>query len=151
VRSRALPTGSGRLQWAAPEGVATAQLESLANIDALAEAPIRPDDVVVLHHHPAAALARAIRDRGAHAVWHARSPLDRTQDIDAYVLEGRTAAGARIVAAAMPSAALVDFKEMRGDAYLEVGWSSLLGDVVRADRDECVGGTLRARPLIPIR
>jgi hypothetical protein len=41
----------------------------------------------------------------------------------------------------------VALKEMRGNPYRELGWGSLLADVVRADRDECVGGTLRPRPL----
>jgi hypothetical protein len=139
------------LQWASPDGVAAAGLAVLDDAEAPAAAGVRPDDNVVLHEAPGRDLAGAIRDRGAHAVWHVRSPLDQAAGIDAYLLTGRTAGGAFLVAAVMPSAGLVDVKAIPGGESVDLGWSSLLADVVRADRDECVGGTLHARPAIAIR
>jgi hypothetical protein len=40
---------------------------------------------------------------------------------------------------------------MRGARYRDIGWSSLLADVVATDREECVGGTLHPRPAVPAR
>lgn len=141
-----------RLQWAGPAGVATASLATLTDTDAPAAAGVRPDDVVVLHDAPGPELAGAIRDRGAHVVWRVASPLDHAAAIDAYVLTGRSAAGAVLVAAVIPSAGVVDVKAMRGGGeYVDFGWSSLLADVVRADRAESVGGTLRPRPAVAVR
>ncbi len=111
---------------------------------------VRAADIVVLNAPPTHALARAIRDRGAHALWQIDSLRDRADGIDAYVLTGRAADGAQIVAAIMPSAGIVALKEMRGNPYRELGWGSLLADVVWADRDECVGGTLGdVHPVVP--
>jgi hypothetical protein len=38
-----------------------------------------------------------------------------------------------------------------GSDYEEIGWTSLLADVVREDRAERVGGTVRARPSVAAR
>ena len=95
-----------------------------------------------------AAPADAIRQRGAHAVWQVMSPREPAPAIDAYLVTGRTADGAHVVAALMPGAGIVIAKEMRGATYRDVGWCSLLADVVRTDREECVGGTLHARPAV---
>jgi hypothetical protein len=135
------------LAWAGDDGVATAWLP-------LPEAPrdlagnVRAGDIVVLHHPLTAEPAEAIRERGAHAVWQLIAPRERSPGVDAYVVTGRTADGAHVVAALMPSAGIVSAKQMRGPAYRDVGWSSLLADIVQTDREECVGGTLHARPAI---
>jgi hypothetical protein len=51
----------------------------------------------------------------------------------------------------MPRAGILAVKEMRGDPYRDVGWTGVLADVARIDREECVGGTLQARPTIAAR
>ena len=63
-------------------------------------------------------------------------------------MTGTTADGAQIVAALVPGAGVTFAKEMRGSTYRDVGWCSLLADIVRTDREECVGGTLHARPAV---
>jgi hypothetical protein len=137
------------LQWADDDGIAAAWLqipESRSDEDVVAQ--VRPDDIVVLHDPLTAAPAQAIRERGAHAVWLLLSPHSPAPAIDAYVVTGRTSDGAYVVAAVMPCAGIVSAKEMRGGSYRDVGWSSVLADVVARDREECVGGTLHARPAI---
>jgi hypothetical protein len=137
------------LQWADDDGVHASWLqmpEPRAGEDVVAD--VRPDDIVVLHDPLTAAPAQAIRERGAHAVWLLISPRWPAPAVDAYVVTGRTSDGAYVVAAVMPGAGIVSAKEMRGDSYQDVGWSSVLADVVARDREECVGGTLHARPAI---
>jgi trehalose synthase len=126
--------------------------------DVLVGAGVRPGDVVVMHDPLTALLADAVRERGAHALWHvhvdaaapARSVLDflhpHVAGVDAYVI---THSGH--VAALIPSASVVVEKEIDEDAYAGDGWSSALADVVGADRDERVGGTLHARPVVAVR
>ena len=147
------PRLRGYLRWVGESGVTAFALEMPEHYESadVVVPRVRAADIVVLNAPPTHALARAIRDRGAHALWQIDSLRDRADGIDAYVLTGRAADGAQIVAAIMPSAGLVALKEMRGDPYRELGWGSLLADVVRADRDECVGGTLRPRPLVAAR
>jgi hypothetical protein len=41
--------------------------------EALIGGTVAPGDVVVLHDALTVALARAVRERGAHAIWHVRS------------------------------------------------------------------------------
>jgi trehalose synthase len=132
---------------------------------------VRPGDVVVLHDPLAAALAQALRARGAHVVW--RVAIGRRQAgvveawrflhrirpaLDAYVTAWRVPATRRRtgLAAFMSSPDVVSAKEIgdssgRGDTYDELGWASLLADVVQADREERVGGTLRPRPTVAAR
>ncbi len=60
------------------------------------------------------------------------------------------------VAAFIPGADAVAAKEQKtaaGDPPWdeELGWSRLLGDVVRAGREEHVGGIVNARPAIAVR
>lgn len=136
-----------RLEWSNHDGVMAAWLEVADDVADL-PADVRPGDIVVLHDPVTAAPADAIRQRGAHAVWHVMAPRDPAPAIDAYVMTARTADGAQVVAALLPGAGIVIAKEMRGDTYRDVGWSSLLADVVRTDREECVGGTLHARPAV---
>lgn len=122
---------------------------------------VRADDVVVVHDPLTALLAQAIRERGAHAVWHvgiapgapgaavrdALAFVRRfTSGLDAYVLRS----GAHVTAL-MPSADIVADAEVHGDPYRDVGWGSTLAAVVHADRDETVGGTRHARPAVAVR
>jgi hypothetical protein len=137
-------------------------------------ASVGPDDVVVIHDAVTALLAQALRDRGTHAVWHIRvAPTPRrpvadaaraflrrwTAGIDAYVgtwsePSARGTAVERIVAL-LPSADLVAGRDIPARYAIReprlVGWSSVLADVVHADRDETVGGRLHARPVVPAR
>jgi hypothetical protein len=148
--------------------------------DALGTDDVQRDDVVVLHDAPSVALAQAVRERGAHAVWHLSSaagdPATTAEvvatflapyaaAVDAYLVSwreadryGRPAAG---VAALMPCVGLVAAKRIRIGQQAEepggsrtreaVGWSSALADVVNDDRHEHVGGMLHARPAVAAR
>jgi hypothetical protein len=140
--------------------------------DALLPGEVRPGDVVVLHDPIAAALAPAIRERGAHAVW--RTSIGRWEGnaaaawrflhrpspaLDAYVTawrSGSTASAERAgIAAYIAASAVVSAKEVDAggaggaeSGYEEIGWTTLLADVVRDDRAERVGGTVHARPSV---
>ena len=125
---------------------------------------LHPGDVVVLHDAIAGALAQAVRSRGAHAIWRvATGPrwsaparawsslhLDKPC-LDAYITGWRRGGIAAFIAA--PE--VLSAKEVRarraGHSLDELGWTSLLADVVRGDRDETVGGTLHARPSVAAR
>jgi hypothetical protein len=134
------------------------------------------DDVVVLHDALSAAVAEAIRERGAHAVWHltlsAGRPAEAAHDflrrhtgfIDAYVTTWRRPVGRGLVeesiTAVMPCADLVAARRLGAEdprdedhrlRTEEVGWSALLADVVRGDRHQTVGGTRGARPGVAAR
>jgi hypothetical protein len=118
---------------------------------------VRRDDVVVLHDALTALLAQPVREQGAHAVWLVRagSPPRRpareawrflrayTFGVDAYVMGWGGS-----VAAVMPAAGVVTVKET---LQPDLGWSSMLADVVDGDRDETVGGTLHPRPAVAAR
>jgi trehalose synthase len=135
---------------------------------------VGPDDVVVFHDVPSALLVHAVRDRRAHAVWHVhvaaasqgpmaeavRAFLRRyTPGIDAYVTTWAPAdhRGAPVerIAALMPSADVVATKEIplpfASGEPRQLGWSSVLADVVHTDRDETVGGTRHPRPTVAVR
>jgi hypothetical protein len=122
---------------------------------------VRADDVVVAHDPLTALLAQAIRERGAHTVWHvsvapgapgaavreALAFVRRfTSGLDAYVVRS----GAHVTAL-MPSADIVADTEAHGDPYRDVGWGSMLAAVVHADRDETVGGRRHPRPAVAAR
>jgi hypothetical protein len=136
---------------------------------------VGPNDVVVAHDALTALLAEAVRERGAHAVWHvsvtptpsrptaaaARSFLRRyTSRMDAYVMtwspyDRRPRAVVERIAALMPSTDAVAAKDIPA-AYAsaeprQLGWSTVLADVVHGDREETVGGTRHARPRVPAR
>lgn len=140
--------------------------------DALLPDEVGPGDVVVLHDPIAAALAPAIRDRGGHAVW--RTSIGRWEGnaaaawgflhrsnpaLDAYVTawrSGNTASAGRAgIAAYIAASAVVSAKEVDthgpGMDRDEIGWATLLADVVRGDRAERVGGTVHARPSVAAR
>ncbi|HEX7300827.1 MAG TPA: hypothetical protein VF257_17640 [Solirubrobacteraceae bacterium] len=135
---------------------------------------VAPDDVVVFHDVPCALLVQAVRDRGAHAVWHVhlaaapRGPMADavgaflrryTPGIDAYVTATspsmRRGAPVERITAVMPSADVVATKEIpspfASGEPRQLGWSSVLADVVHTDRDETVGGTRHPRPTVAIR
>jgi trehalose synthase len=131
-----------------------------------------PGDVVVLHDPLTVLLAEAVRERGAHAVWHieiaphrgapAASPArlflrEYTTPVDAIAMSwtGSDEGGRRVerISALMPAADSVTTREIpaSGDArdrFHHVGWSSVLADVLAGDREETVGGTLHARPAV---
>jgi hypothetical protein len=112
---------------------------------------VRPGDIVVLHHPLAAAQASELRERGAHAIWHVLSARERAPAVDAYLMTDTSWVGGQVVVALVPAADVVFAKEMRGPTYEDIGWCSVLADVVRTDREECVGGTLHARPAVAAR
>jgi hypothetical protein len=142
--------------------------------DATLDAEAAPGDVVVLHDEPAPARAAALRERGLHAIWHIRPPLERptrrsdvarafprpqADPVDAVVVSWREPSGRRPpvegVAALVPKARLVIVKEAAtADSAgvsadnVALAWISILGDVVEDDRDDHVGGTLNARPFV---
>jgi hypothetical protein len=139
--------------------------ESLAGDD------VRPGDVV-FHDALTVLLSQAVRENGAHAVWHVRIAAPRqagaaesamdflrtyTSAVDAYIVswtpQAARGAPARELAALLPAVGVMTAKEI-GDpqAADDLAWGSLLADVVHADRDERVGGTLhRPRPTIAAR
>jgi hypothetical protein len=140
--------------------------------DTLIPDQVTAGDVVVLHDPIAAAVAPAIRERGAHAIW--RTSIGRWEGnasaawrflhrsspaLDAYVIAWRSGPAASRahagVAAYIAAAGVVSAKEVdasrSGQGYEEIGWATLLADVVREDRAERVGGTVHARPSIAAR
>jgi hypothetical protein len=142
----------------------------VADSEALMGEEVGLDDVVVLHDSLTAVLAQAIRERGAHAVLRMSVGPARgdamveearafmrpfTAGVDAYLVTWtESAARGRVVArvaALMPSPDVVAAKEIRPQESGDVGWASVLADVVRSDRGECVGGTLHARPTVAAR
>ena len=136
--------------------------------DALLPGDVQAGDVVVLHDPIAAALARPIRDRGAHAIWS--TSIGRWESgVCGLAVSAPLEAGSRRVyhRVAIRSArqdrrgpdrrihrapSVISAKEVdasrSGQGYEEIGWTTLLADVVRDDRAERVGGTVRARPSV---
>jgi hypothetical protein len=153
-RIDALLHGAG----AGPAGLGAAERELCAQAVCDTPSAVAADDIVLLSDAVAAFLAQAVREHGAHAVWCMSFPAAPSGaaareaweflrpymgGVDAYV--ARWGAG---VAAAMPRADVVSVKsELEG----ELAWRSLLADVVRDDRAETVGGTLRPRPAVAVR
>lgn len=133
------------------------------------------DDVVVVHDAATALLAQAVRERGAHAVWHvhvgggpaaaaaARRALSflhgYTAGVDAYIMTwsepGPRGSVVERVAALMPSADAVAATEMprpvSGTEPRRLAWSTVLADVVQTDHDEHVGGMRSVRPAVAAR
>jgi hypothetical protein len=135
---------------------------------------VRPGDVVVLHDCFTVSFAAALRDGGAHTVWHLRrrsgSPapsvkaaidfLDRSggAPVNAVVVDERVSIGGpERVTALVPASQLLDIREvpLGGDAAraerVALAWVSLLGDIVEEDRADHVGGTIQARPVVAAR
>jgi hypothetical protein len=138
--------------------------------DAMLGGEVSAGDVVVMHDAPTLALAEAVRERGLHAICHARAAQPpgarraaiagafrhmQVDAVDAFVLSwkqpGERGAPVERVAAILPKAGLVVVKDAAiGDSArsIALAWISVLGDVVEDDRDDRVGGTLHARPLV---
>lgn len=135
---------------------------------------VRPGDVVVLHDCFTVSLAAALRDHGAHTVWHLHrrsgSPapgvkaaidfLDQSGGaaVDAVALDERVGIGGpERVTALIPASRLLDIREVplgldatRAQRQA-LAWISLLGDIVEEDRADHVGGTIQARPVVAAR
>jgi hypothetical protein len=139
--------------------------------DALLDADVRADDVVVLHDALAAVMAGPIRERGAHTVWRVqlagpggerlvsealRFLREYTSGVDAYVVTWDEDSGRGVVAheigALMPSADVLAAKDVVGESSAEdLAWGCLLADVVHGDRWESVGGRVHVRPVVAAR
>lgn len=140
--------------------------EAIADGEGLLGDAVGAGDVVVLHDALAAVLADAARARGAHVVRHLHGSgphrpgaaaasdflLGFGGGVDAWIATGRDG-----VVAAMPSPGHVDRKQWsdparpRGGEAAGLCWRSALGDVVAEDREEHVGGTVGARPVVAAR
>jgi hypothetical protein len=128
---------------------------------------------VVAHDAPSALVASAVRQCGAHAVWHLGVGVGSVASvsealefvgrfshcIDAYLLSW-SECGARgevreCAAAAMPSAGIVAAKEFpsssQSDDLRRLAWRMTVAELIRTDRGEAVGGTLHPRPTIAAR
>jgi hypothetical protein len=145
--------------------------EGVQESDRFVAREVRPGDVVVVHDPLGVALASAFRAHGAHVVWRTsvgprqETVIDawrfvhrRGAGLDAYVTGWRPSVARRFrrgVAAFMSSPDVVSAKEVAPpggeQTYDEITWTSLLADVVQADREERVGGTLHARPGVAAR
>jgi trehalose synthase len=171
-RLDAMLRGVTMLGPALGSGEEDAYLKGRADADALIPAEVQAGDVVVLHDPIAAALATAIRERGAHAIW--RTSIGRWESnaaaawrflhrsapaLDAYIAAWRSertgslggpALAAYISAPGVVSAKAVDVTGPDQRAA-EICWTTLLADVVRDDRAERVGGTVQARPSVAAR
>jgi trehalose synthase len=127
-------------------------------------AAVAPGDVVVLHDPLTAVVAVAARERGAHVVWRLPAVAVRrripgpvawtfmrrsTGALDAYVAVAGGPEMQRIIAV-VPSRGMVAAKEV-DPAQRDAGWSSVLADVIQADRDQTVGGIFHARPAVAAR
>jgi hypothetical protein len=111
------------------------------------EDPVCAHDVVVLRERPEPDLMQALRELGAHVVWHIeRRPPEPARAVDAYVMTWDHG-----FAALMPCAGILVAKDLDARLDDELGWTSLLADVVHSDREETVGGTLHVRPLVAAR
>ena len=144
-----------------------------AELEGLIANQVRAEDVVVAHDASSALLARAVRERGGHAIW--RLALGLGTDtlarvavsprggfaacIDAYIVswteQGAGAEPRACVAAAIPSVGIVAATEAPasslGHELRRLAWRMALAEIVRSDRDETVGGTLHPRPTVAAR
>jgi hypothetical protein len=114
------------------------------------------EDVVVLHERPAPEVVEALRELGAHVAWHvAAQQLEPADAVDAYIVTWyhRPRPGRRHhdLAALLRCPGMVVAKEVTAGVDDELGWSSLLADIVHNDREETVGGTHHARPYVAAR
>jgi hypothetical protein len=165
-RLRARVTGAGR-------DVAAATLPTAAAVDEAAADWVRPDDVVIAHDPPTLRFSEAVREHGGHAVFRFRAGLVPTASapvaldllaempacIDAYLLSWREGGGhgevLERVVAAMPAAGIIAAKEFvlgaPGEDSRSLAWRMAVGEIVRTDRDEAVGGRLHAKPAVACR
>jgi hypothetical protein len=148
--------------------------EAVRDAAGLAEDQVAADDLVVLNDPVTALLADAMRERGAHTIVAVRAPssageraVREAMDFlrrhaaraDAFVVSWREYPGGRRVeclAAVMPVADTVAAKAFpatgsRTQRPRDVGWGSLLADLVVDDRREHVGGRRHVRPFVAAR
>jgi hypothetical protein len=141
---------AGRTVWCSPaqrEGLERL-LAGRAAVRDYSEALVGHGDIVVLDDTPS---APEVREHGAHAVVRvSRLPGSRAAAVDAYLISwnGRGALACRL-SAVLPNADVVVEKDMLGYGD-DLAWSSLLADVVGADRDERVGGRRHVRPAVAV-
>ncbi len=126
---------------------------------------VRPGDVVVLHDPVTVTLARAIKERGAHALWCFERPSigadwtlmrGHTSASDGYLVTLRAPgpggfAVERTVALVPARDAVIAaevFTTGERERWQSLGWTSVLADLVELDRDDSVGGMLHARPSV---
>ena len=128
---------------------------------------VRVGDILVIRDAAAIGVSRMARECGAHVIWDRRLmprrsgstvgvPPSRRQALapDAWLTAWTTGGrGApRRLAAFIGAPSILSAKEMGGgaadDSYEQLGWTSLLADIVREDRAERVGGTVATRPLV---
>jgi len=161
-----------------PQSLGAAARAAYARGSELAETSlgggVRSGDVVVLHDCFTVSFAAALRDRGAHAVWHLRrragSPAPSVRAaidflarsggaaLDAVVVDERVGIGGpERVTALVPASQLLDIREVPlGDdaahaQRVALAWITLLGDIVEEDRADRVGGTIQSRPVVAAR
>jgi hypothetical protein len=120
--------------------------------------PVDPEDIVVLRERPTPELVEALRELGAHVLWHVAARLRLPAvavAVDAYVMtwyhQPRPGRRDHDMAAFMPCPGTVVAKVLTAGVDDELGWRSLLADIVHNDRDETIGGTHHARPYVAAR
>jgi len=139
-------------------------LQGAEQAERLIGGEVHPGDLVVLHDPAAGALAEAVRCRGAHAVWRVTLGPSSSTALEAWLSlhRSRPCLDAYItdwppdgIAAFISAPDLLSAKEVRAHgrppSLDQLGWTSILADVVTSDRDETVGGTLHARPSVAAR
>jgi hypothetical protein len=163
--------GAGRPELGGAERNAYAR--AALSGDELCGEGVSGEDVVVVHDALSAIAIQPARERGAHAVWRihvsgapgsaALQALDFLQaftpGIDAYLMRWRERGPhgelLESVGAALPSAGLVAAKEFpirsRDDEQRRLAWRMALAEIVRSDRGERVGGTIRPCPTVAAR
>jgi hypothetical protein len=144
--------------------------QAAESLSALIAVYVRTGDVVVIRDRTAIGLGRLVRECGAHVIWDRRVPSRRPGSVgdlpprrteaptlDAWLTAWSTANGGapRGLAAFIGAPGILSAKEMGAgapdDSYAQLGWRSLLADIVREDRAERVGGTVAARPFVAAR
>jgi hypothetical protein len=141
----------GRTVWCPPrrQEALERQLAGRAPVNPYAEGEVGRDDIVVLDD---VGLSTIVRECGAHAVVRVRVlPRGPESAVDAYLIAWRGGSSlGRHLAAVMPHSGRVVEADVRGPGD-DLAWSSVLADLVAADRDEHVGGRRHARPAVPVR
>jgi hypothetical protein len=141
----------GRTVWCAPRRreALERQLAGRAPVHAYGDGRLGAEDIVMLDD---ADLSAVVRECGAHAVVRVRVlPRGPVSAVDAYLIAWRGGASlGRHLAAVMPHSGRVVEADIRGPGD-DLAWSSVLADLVAADRDEHVGGRRHARPAVPVR